>query len=66
MAATFRFVPQMEHPFRTLLWPDEKLRAVRLASFKELLTERRSLVYLVTCLIVYPLGLTALILGTSS
>jgi membrane associated rhomboid family serine protease len=65
MAATFRFVPRTEDRLKALFWPDEKVRNVPLASPAEILMERRSLVYLFICFIIYPLGLIALIYGTS-
>jgi membrane associated rhomboid family serine protease len=64
MAATFRFVPRTEDRLKALFWPDEKVRNVPLASPAEVLMERRSLVYLFICFIIYPLGLIALIYGT--
>jgi len=63
LAATFRFVPRSKCRFRALLWSDEYLRAVPLASFKKLRTERCGLVSLVTCLIVCRPWFTALHLG---
>lgn len=64
MAATFRFVPWTDDRLKALFWPDEKVRNVPLASLTEILMERRSLVYILTCLLIYPLGLIALIYGT--
>ena len=64
MAATFRFVPRTDDRLKALFWPDEKVRNVPLASLTEILMERRSLVYIFICLLIYPLGLIALIYGT--
>ena len=64
LAATFRFVPRTDDRLKALFWPDEKVRNVPLASPIEILMERRSLVYIFICLLVYPLGLLALIYGT--
>lgn len=64
MAATFRFVPRTDDRLKALFWPDEKVRNVPLASPIEILMERRSLVYVFICLLIYPLGLIALIYGT--
>jgi membrane associated rhomboid family serine protease len=64
LAATFRFVPRTEDRLKALFWPDENVRNVPLASLTEILMERRSLVYIFICLLIYPLGLLALIYGT--
>jgi membrane associated rhomboid family serine protease len=64
MAATFRFVPRTEDRLKALFWPDEKVRNAPRASLAEILMERRSLVYLFICFIIYPLGFIALIYGT--
>lgn len=64
LAATFRFVPRTDDRLKALFWPDEKVCNVPLASPIEILMERRSLVYIFICLLIYPLGLLALIYGT--
>ena len=64
LAATFRFVPRTDDRLKALFWPDEKVRNVPLASLNEILMERRSLEYIFICLLIYPLGLIALIYGT--
>jgi membrane associated rhomboid family serine protease len=65
MAATFRFVPRTQDRLKALFWPDETVRDAPLASLGEILSERRSLVYMFICLIIYPLGLLALIYGAA-
>ena len=65
MAATFRFVPRTQDRLKALFWPDETVRDAPLASLREILSERRSLVYIFICLIIYPLGLLALIYGAA-
>ena len=65
MAATFRFVPRTNDRLKALFWPDEKVRHVPLASPLDLVRERRSLVYMAVCFLVYPLGLLALLYGIS-
>ena len=65
IATTFRFVPQTEDPLKALFWPDKNVRYVKRISLRNLLKERRSLIYVVICMVIYPLGLTALIAGTS-
>ena len=65
LAATFRFVPKAEDRLKALFWPDQKLRNLTLSDFGEMLSERRSLVYIFVCIIIYPLGLIALLAGTS-
>jgi len=65
LGATFRFVPKADDRLKALFWPDEKLRQLPLAGIWELVTERRSLVYILLCFIIYPLGLIALLAGTS-
>lgn len=65
LGATFRFVPKSDDRLKALFWPDENLQRLPLAGFWEMVTERRSLVYILLCLIIYPLGLIALLAGTS-
>ena len=65
MAATFRFVPRTNDRLKALFWPDEKVRHVPLMRPLDLVRERRSLVYMAVCFLVYPLGLLALLYGIS-
>lgn len=65
MGATFRFVPRAEDRLKALFWPDKKLRQLPLLGIRDVLSESRSLVYVVTCFVIYPLGLIAYFLGTS-
>ncbi len=65
LGATFRFVPNADDRLRALFWPDEKMQQLPLSGIWELVTERRSLIYTVLCFIIYPLGLIALLAGTS-
>ena len=65
LGATFRFVPRASDRLKALFWPDEKLQQLPLAGIWELVTEGRSLVYILLCFIIYPLGLIALLAGTS-
>ena len=65
MGATFRFVPRAEDRLKALFWPSEELKQLPLAGIMEVVTERRSLVYVLYCFIIFPLGLTALAAGTS-
>jgi membrane associated rhomboid family serine protease len=65
LGATFRFVPRADDRLKALFWPDQELRQLPLAGVWEMVTERRSLVYIFLCFIIYPLGLIALLAGTS-
>lgn len=65
MGATFRFVPKSDDRLKALFWPDEKLRQLPITGILELVTERRSLTYVLLCFVIFPLGLTALIAGIS-
>jgi membrane associated rhomboid family serine protease len=65
MAATFRFVPRTNDRLEALFWPDETVRHVPLIRPLDLVRERRSLVYIAVCFLVYPLGLLALVYGMS-
>ena len=65
MGATFRFVPGAQDRLKALFWPDENVRSLPLSSFGEMLSKRRSLVYVSICLLIYPLGLTALLSGAA-
>jgi len=65
MGASFRFVPRAEDRLKALFWPSEELRQLPLTGILEVITERRSLVYVLYCFIIFPLGLTALVAGTS-
>ncbi|NND50365.1 MAG: rhomboid family intramembrane serine protease [Rhizobiales bacterium] len=64
LAATLRFVPRTNDRLRALFWPDKNVRTVPLASPIEVFTEPRSFVYFLICMILYPLGFVALLLGT--
>ena len=65
LGATFRFVPKADDRLKALFWPDETIRHLPLSSFGELFSERRSLVYILVCITIYPLGVIALLAGTS-
>ena len=65
LGATFRFVPKSNDRLKALFWPDENLRQLPLAGIGEMVRERRSLVYILICIIIFPLGLTALLAGTA-
>ena len=65
LGATFRFAPKSDDQLKALFWPDEKLRQLPLAGIGEMVTERRSLVYILICIIIFPLGLTALLAGAA-
>lgn len=65
LGATFRFVPGSDDRLKALFWPDARLRQLPLASLREMVTEGRSLVYILICFIIYPLGLISLLAGTT-
>ncbi len=65
MGATFRFVPAAEDRLKALFWPEIGLRQLPIVGLFEMLTDRRSLTYILSCFIIFPLGLTALLVGAS-
>ena len=65
MGATFRFVPGAKDRLKALFWPDQSLRSLPLSLVGDILNRRRSLVYVLICLTIYPLGLMALLAGSA-